>query len=375
MKELLENQSLKYETLCPLCNKTIKFKLDDNELKKNMIGDLAVLTLEPHGSPKHILTVYINKEGIIKGSYPFLVDKTLGIGKRGLKYNHIVDATSDLTIEEGRNFGIEVIPYEIIINDDLSKNYPNEITPPEIMNMIVQNRKIEAKAISTEKFLETFKRIDNDRPILLNTISSQMNKTHKNAVKAKKVLAKENKALAERIHITDSNASGSILRTMAKNATEIDRKGKDLNEVLKYTDWLSHYHRTYFIVDDAEKIKGSNFLGRYSGFFGGVRGIKPLITCNADGMGKVEPCKNVRTFKDGMTEIGRLIKLDFLKRGFEGTIFHAMSEDNAYKLLEYLDIMFKVDKDNFTIEACCSTLIVNSGPGILGLSIYPKIKV
>ncbi|MBK5113249.1 MAG: DegV family EDD domain-containing protein [Candidatus Heimdallarchaeota archaeon] len=366
MAEIITNR---YIALCPLCGETSTFDLADNELINNMQGELATFTLESHGDPPHILFVYIDKDRNIRGTYPFLVKQSAPLGKRGLNYNHLVDATSDITTDEAESFGIGIIPYDVHIDGKSKKSYPNEISLPEILGLLIQNRKLESLPVPTEKFVEKFTSIDNDLPIIVNTISSQISKNYKNAMKAKKIISKSDPKLANRINIVDSLAAGSILKTMAKKSVEMDRKGRELQEIMMYSEWLRHYHRTYFIVHDTEKIRGSNFLGRFSGILGG----KPLIACNIDGLGKIEPCKNVQTFKEGLGEIGRLIKKDFLSRKFTGTIFHALSEQNAYRLLEYLSIMFKIEKEELQIESCCSTISINGGLGVLGLSIYPKM--
>lgn len=367
--ELSEKSINRYTALCPLCGETTIFDLDDNELLNNMQGDLATFTLDSHGDPPHILFVYIDKQKKIRGTYPFLVKQSAPLGKSGLNYNHFVDATSDITAEEAESSGIRIIPYDVQINGKTKKSYPFEISLPEILGLLIQNRKLESLPIRTEKFVETFTSIDNELPIIVNTISSHISKNYRNALKAKKIIGKKDPQLANRINIVDSLAAGSILKTMAKQSVEMDRKGRELQEIMMYSEWIKHNHRTYFIVHDTEKIRGSNFLGRFSGILGG----KPLIACNVDGLGKIEPCKNVRTFKEGLGEIGRLIKKDFVNRKFTGTIFHALSEQNAYRLLEYLSIMFKMDKGELQIESCCSTIGINGGLGVLGLSIYPKM--
>ncbi len=364
-----KNTTKRYTALCPLCGETSTFDLADNELQNHMQGEVATFTLESHGNPPHILFVYIDKERRIRGTYPFLVKQSSPLGKSGLNYNHLVDAASDITMDEAESYGIGIIPCDIHIDGKTKKSYPTEISLHEILGLLIQNRKIESLPIKTETFIDIFTNIDNDLPIIVNTISSQISRNYRNAEKAKNVISKQNPNLANRINLIDSLAAGSILKTMAMKSADLDRKGRELNEIKMYSEWLRHYHRTYFMVHDIEKIRGSNFLGRFSGILGG----KPLIACNVDGLGKIEPCKNVRTFKEGLGEIARLIKKDFVNKKFTGTIFHALNEQSAYRLLEYLNIMFDIGKEELQIESCCSTIGINGGLGVLGLSIYPKM--
>ena len=81
-----------------------------------MQGDLATFTLESHGDPPHILFVYIDKKKKIRGTYPFLVKQSAPLGKSGLNFNHFVDATSDIPVDEAESYGIGIIPYNVRID-------------------------------------------------------------------------------------------------------------------------------------------------------------------------------------------------------------------------------------------------------------------
>ena len=357
---------------CPYCNVVIYFELNQQEFSSNLQGEVATINLEVHGNPPHVLTVYITKNGKIKGAFPFLTKKTAE-KKSNLQFNHIVDASSEITIEDGKKLDIEVIPFDIIIDGKIKKKYLEEIDRNEIHKLLQQKHKIETAPIITEKFLEVFNSYDNDKQFIVNTIGSQFNDTYKNALKARKKLEKENITLANQINIFDSFTAGEMLGFIAKNAVSLDLKKSNLNEIISSLQWLRSNHRTYFIINDISFLKGSFLLNRFSKFFGSISGNKPIISCNVDGNGKIEPVKNVQSMKEGLTEISRLINNDFRTKTFRGTISHVCCEQNAIRLLEYLEIMFNINKNDFSIEQCCSSFGVCAGLGALGLTVFPKL--
>ena len=371
--ELQISNCLKYTINCPLCSKEITFDIDDNELITNLQGNLATFTLESHGNPPHIVTVYIDKNKEIIGSYPSIVKGAEKDGIIDLQCNHIVDATADITFEEAINYGLEIIPYELIINGKVKRKYLSDVSPTEVLKLMMNKMKIESRSISVEDFLKTFRFYDNEKPTIVSTCCSKVSKNYINAVKAKKKIAKENEKLAEKINIFDTNTVGIMLKIIAMNAIEMDKKGREINEIMRYIEWMRHYHRTYFMVDNIENLKRSNILGTFSGVFSGVRGTKPLIACNVGGEGIIEPYKNIRSYKEGMSEFARLIKNDFRGREIKGKIFHCMAEENAKRLSEYLEIILKIEKEDFPIEPVGSSVSIHGGIGMLGLSVYPKI--
>ncbi|NHJ05282.1 MAG: DegV family EDD domain-containing protein [Candidatus Heimdallarchaeota archaeon] len=372
----MESQTLKiikYDIVCPLCKKEILFEINETELFNNIQGDLAAFTIESHGNPPHTVTVYVDKNKEIKGTYPFLVKSLEKRIEGELQYNHIIDASADITLEEAIHCGLEIVPYDIIIDGKVRRKYLNEVSPAEVLKMITKNMTIESKSIQTDDFLKTFRFYDNKKEIIVNTTCSQLSKNYKNALKAKKTLQKEKPNLAEKINIIDTHAVGNILKLIAKTSLELDRKGNDLKEILRYIDWMKHSHRTYFMVDNLDSLKRSDILGTFTGFFSSVRGTKPLITCNVDGIGKIEPYKSVKDSKEGMSEFARLIKKDFRGRELSGIIFHSLAEEKALRLQEYLEIIMNIDKDDFSIEPVGSSVCIHGGIGLLGMSVYPKI--
>ncbi|HUU79078.1 MAG TPA: DegV family protein [candidate division Zixibacteria bacterium] len=370
--ELQTSNIIKYNIICPLCKEEITFEIDDIELFNNIQGDLATFTIESHGNPPHIVTVYIDRNREIKGTYPFLVKSVEKRNEGELNYNHIIDASADISLEEAIQIGLEIVPYDIIIDGKVRRKYLNDVSPAEVLKMITNNMTIESKSIQVDDFLRTFRFYDNEKETIVNTACSQLSKNYRNAVKAKKMLNIEKPDLAEKINIIDTHAIGNILKLIATTSLEMDRRGRDLKEILRYVDWMKHCHRTYFLVDDLENLKHSDILGTFAGFFSSVRGTKPLIACNVDGLGKIEPCKSIKDCKEGMGEFARLMKKDFRGRELSGIIFHCLAEEKAQRLLEYLEIILNINKDDFNIEPVGSSVCIHGGIGLLGLSVFPK---
>ncbi len=375
VKEFSSSKKHEFNVKCPLCEKDVGFMLENSQLDANFRNGLAAFTLEPHGNPSHTLTIYIDNTMKIVEVFPFLVDKDTATNKlNGLQYNHLVDGTCDISIEEGRKQGLQIIPCAISINGKTDQKYLTDITPNQVYQYLKNGHKVQIGNIGSKEFLEAFKKFENDKPVIVNTINSQISKNHSNAEKAKQLLENDDPKKAANINIIDSCAIGSVQKIMVQNAIEMDKMNYELHDILRFIHWLKKSHRTYVLATSVDSLKGSMFLGRYASYFGSKSSNKPILSCNIDNNGRIEPYKSVKTEKEGIAEIGRLLRKDYGKREIYGVIFHGMNEISAHRLLEYLNIMYDIDKKNFAIELACSLLGINAGLGVIGLSVFPKIK-
>ncbi|MFW9921998.1 MAG: DegV family protein [Candidatus Thorarchaeota archaeon] len=362
----------KYSAHCPLCNRAIEFQLSDLELEANKKGEFALIKLPSHGLPPHGLKVYIDSEKNIRSSYPTIVENNSFLADRDLKYNHIVDGSADISVEDGKNIGLEVIPYQMVIEGKIKRKYLTEINQNDVINLILNEQKIDCESITVDDYLDTLIKCDNQKPIIINTISSQINKNYVNALKAKKTIEKVNPSLAQNIIINDTNAICPILKIIATYSIELDKKGYLLNQILEFINWLKFSHRTYLIAESLDCLKRNNIIGALASFSESVKGTRPLLVGNVEGQGRIEPYKSIKSTKEGLGEIIRLIKKEFRGKELTGVIYHSMAESAAIKLLEYLEIMLEIRKEDFLVEPVGSTLCIQGGVGLLGLSVYPK---
>lgn len=370
----MEDNLVDYSAQCPLCNKGIKFQLKDSDLFSRLRGDFAIITLRAHGSPSHILKVYIDKNKNIRGTYPFFENDGGSNNSTDLRFNHLLDGSADLAVRDGQLLGVEVLPYEIEIEGKIKRKYLFDISPAEVMNLIVSNQRIECNPIAVEDYLTAFRRFDNGKPIIINTISSQISKNYKNALKAKKTIEKINPELGAKIFVNDSNSICPMLKKMTLDAVAMDKKGYRLPEIENYLQGIKNIHRTFFVAESLDCLKKSNILGTISSLSESLRGTRPIFAANTDGNGKIESIKSVKSQKEALAEFSRLLKMNFRGNNISGIIFHAMAEGAALKLLEYLEIMLNVDKNNFIIESVGSTLCLHTGIGLLGMTIFPMKK-
>jgi DegV family protein with EDD domain len=132
-----------------------------------------------------------------------------------------------------------------------------------------------------------------------------------NALQAKKIIAKENPSLAQKIHIMNSKTVGPILKYLIKQIIKFDTEGKKLEEIIGYINHVSNSHRSYVYLDTLKYLRKSNRINRVTAFFGSLLGIKPIIVENLKNQGDLNSIKNVRNKDAGRKEIINLIKQHF----------------------------------------------------------------
>ncbi|MBD3190183.1 MAG: DegV family EDD domain-containing protein [Candidatus Heimdallarchaeota archaeon] len=377
-KNLLSEKKIQYTVTCPLCKKEIFFEVEKEKAQNKLIGGLASFSLSAHGSPPHVLTIYLDKEGKIRGTYVsqqvegFTSTETSS-QQLELQFNHIVDAGSELSPKDGKAVGLEVISFDILIDKKTRKKYLKDIFSPDVFDLLLKNHRLETEPISVIDFYEFFKNQDNGKPFIVLTMASNLSEIYNNALKARKHLENENPSFAQRITIMDSNTVGPLLKQMAKTALQMDKNGRNMQEIKLYLDWLSNNNQSYMLVDTLEYLARSKRVGRLAAFFGDLFGIKPILVGNIEGDGELKPYKSVRSREKGLKEIIKLVEEKFSGKKVEGIIFHVLCEEDARAFKELLVNELKIDEDNFRIEPLGSLIGIHLGIGTIGLSVYPEL--
>ena len=371
----MSTNNSQFSAFCPMCKDEIEFNSEILSVEEAFQGGLATVVIDSHGDPAHILTVYIDKQGKIRGTYPSMVTKVASTPKitKELKYNYIIDTSSDISIEEGEQIGLAMIPYYTVIDGETRKKYLKEISATEIIDLIQKNHNIKSAPITVNDFLDAFKQLDKTKETMVLTLSSNISKNYDNAKEAKYRLWEENPTLANSIYLIKTNAFGPALGEIVRNIIYLDINGSDRKQISKYINSIAKEHRTYFIMDNLQALWNSNRIKSLAEFYVQGKTIKPILLGNSSGSGTIRPYKGVETDLEGWKAICDLIKKDFSKKKFIGFIFHGLVEDKAYEFRDYLLNHFDIDKKSLHIISIGSMISILSGIEVMGIEIYPEI--
>lgn len=360
----------KYSFLCPFCKDVISFELADEELQSRYTGGLANVIIEPHGIPPHSVTVYIDKEGLIRSVYSSFESLE---PKVTLQNYYITDTTSEINIQEAQALGIKMLTFTITIDGGPQRKYNEEIFFPEVYEAMKDDRSVKSQPVSVDSFLDAFRNAPEDKPIITLTVSKRYSEGYNNALKAKEILEKEQPEKVRNLYIIDSKSVGPMLKLIMMKAIHLDEKGENLVSILDYIHWMCEKHISYIYVDSLTALRKSERVGRVTSFFGNLLGLKPVIIENENNNGDLKPFKTVRSKAEAIKEITKAILKEFGTLELIGVIFYGIIIDDAKQLQETLSNESEAESYDLTMDFIGTGVAMHLSYDVLGISLYPKL--
>lgn len=246
-----------------------------------------------------------------------------------------------------------------------SKSYRDriDITPEEVY----RNLETEIPHTSLPTMGEIYEMIENiiadgyDK-IVIPVISSGLSGTH-NAIKS---VCDEFKNIKTAVIDTKNIALGSgFLSIYAAQLVERNLSFEEITK--KVEDKIKTSHIYYSLETLHYLIKGGR-LGRVEGAFGSLLQIKPIITCDKDGI--YYTVEKVRGRKQSITKLIEIMQ-DGLKdkKNYYLAVCHGNAQDEADKIRER--IQSYVDKATLYMEGQISPALgVHTGPGLVGIGYF-----
>jgi len=364
------SEKKRFSLLCPHCKDNIAFELSVEDLEKNYSGETAKISLACHGSPAHIVDVYIDRDGLIRSAFANFTEPIL---KESLQNTYITDATSDINPQEGLAMGVKVVPFTVSINGGPLKKYNEDIFFSEIYDGMKADKKVKSQPVSVEAFIEAFKTSPREKPVIILTVSQKYSEGYSNAVKAKKIYAKEDPSFTINIHVVDSKTTGPMMKLMLNKAIALDEEGQSISEIIEYLNWIREKHLTYIYVDSLDALRKSERVGRVTTLIGNLLGLKPIIIENENNSGELKPLKTVRSKKAAIKEIVKAIREQFGYVELIGVIFYGIIIDDAIELQEMLKTDSKTEDNDFTMDFIGTGVAMHLSYDVLGIALYPKL--
>lgn len=185
----------------------------------------------------------------------------------------ITDSSADLTPEEIRALGIEVVPMTVRFGDrayldgvDLSK--------AEFYRLLTEGRDDPATAQpSPEDYLTRFRAVKEagDQAVVL-TISGKLSGTLQSALIARELCGYGD------IHIVDSLSASAGVHLLAEQACALRNQGVPAEEIVRALEELRSRVRIFALVDTLEYLHRGGRLSNLQAGIGTVTKLKPVIS-------------------------------------------------------------------------------------------------
>ena len=273
----------------------------------------------------------------------------------------VTDSCTDVPKELLERYGIYVLPVVVQYSD---RSYLDrvEITEQEVYDRL--EREIPTTSLPEPEYvIRTFDRIvaDGYDTAVVVTMSSGLSGTF-NAVR---VLAGDYDRLE--IHMLDTKNIGIGAGFSAIVAAELVAAGADVEEVVaKVQDTIAHT-KIFFSLKTLEYLRKGGRNGLVTGIIGNVLNIKPIISCNDDGI--YYNVKLARGEKQSLKEILRLAR-EYAERypAYNVAVCDGAAPEDAERLMAVIHENFPRARNIYRTHVS-PALVVHTGPGLIGIGV------
>ena len=202
----------------------------------------------------------------------------------------ITDTTSDLTMERGKELGVDIMCLRVRFGDEdyvCGKELSNEQFYEKLES---SPHHPATSAVNPTEFTEVFKKyLDAGDEIVGIMFSSKMSATYQNAVIA------ADEFDTDKIHIIDSEIGLTGEALLVEHAVKLRDEGKSAQEIEDAIRELIPRIRVYLVVDTMEYLKRGGRISSGKAFVGSLLHVHPVMRIVADGalpIGKVKGKKS-----------------------------------------------------------------------------------
>ncbi|MCD2138670.1 DegV family protein [Salinicoccus halitifaciens] len=268
------------------------------------------------------------------------------------------DSCSDMTLEETKRRGIEVLPLTITIDDE---NYRDQldISSEEVLQAIRDGKRPTTSQANPENFVEKFTPyVEKGESILYIAFSSELSGTYQSAVIAKDTIMDEYPEAD--ITLIDTKAASYGLGMIVERASDDIQNGLSKEDVIENVKKNVRNIRHFFTVNDLDYLAQGGRLSKGSAFLGGLLNIKPLLHMED---GKLVPLEKHRGIKKVFSSMVNHLNEDNVKG--RAHIVHANALESAEQLKEKL--LAETGLEEVNISMIGPTISSHTGNGTVAL--------
>lgn len=277
------------------------------------------------------------------------------------KIGLLVDSASDIPAEIKNQVNVEVVPVVVTAN---GQEYLDRVTiQPQEVYQLMEEGHIPKTASATlgmvSKCIEKLQQ-RGYKKIIAITISSGLSVTNK-VFK----MASEN-AGEMMITVIDSKSVGIGSGLIAAYAEDLINANYDYQEITKRVQQSVLKSNVYFYISTLKYLRIGGRIGKVAGIVGSVLNIKPVISCNSDGI--YYPVAKARSEKKA---IAKLLKMAVGDASMSENFRIAIAQGNDKKISDQVLNELKNSFPKHTIYTgdVSPALCVHTGPGLIGIAI------
>jgi DegV family protein with EDD domain len=168
-------------------------------------------------------------------------------------------------------------------------------------------------------------------------------------------------------HYIDTKNIGIGSGFTAIRAAELIEQGLTFDEVCKGAEDAARHTKLFFCVSTLEYLVKGGRIGLVAGMLGTILDLKPVISCNADGI--YDTVAKARGRKKSL-QLALEKAVEFAEGGKDVniTVVHAAAKEEADALLA--EFKARVPQFRLALEGKLTpALVVHTGPGLIGIGV------
>jgi DegV family protein with EDD domain len=268
----------------------------------------------------------------------------------------VTDSACDLTAEEAKEWGVEIVPLTIRFGNDEFTDVV-ELSVADFYRRMAESADLpETAAPSPGAFEQTFRGLaaEGATGIVCINLSGELSATIESARNAARSVEGDIE-----VRVIDSRTLTAGLGTLVLEAAGAARAGASIDEVQSTVESLIPRTRVYATLDTLDNLKKGGRIGAATHLVGSMLSFKPVI--NVSG-GKVEEAGRARTRKKALVWLRD-------KLYEEPAVEHlAVCDGDAADVDEFLDLIAdRYPRDQIRTGRIGAVIGTHGGPRIIGI--------
>ena len=285
----------------------------------------------------------------------------------------MTDSCCDLPADIVEKMGIDVVPMAMMFSGNSYKHYNDfrELSAADYYDALRNGATGSTSGTNIQDAADMMEvHLREGKDIIYLSLSSGLSCSYQNACLAADEM--RDAYPDRRIEVVDTRSVCGGVGMLVYLAAREKNKGLSYNEVLQCVNKYAPAVHHYFAVDDLSCLRRSGRISHLSSVVGGVLGVKPIFTLDANG--KVQTVDKVRGRK---VCVKNLIKrtLDDVRYPEIMAVCHADAEEDALVIKDELEKAYP----GVTILTCNIGPIIgiNTGIGTLAIMCFgePRARV
>jgi DegV family protein with EDD domain len=276
------------------------------------------------------------------------------------KIKIVTDSTMDMSKEMADQLGIVIVPLSVTINGETYLDRV-EIQPAEFIETMKSLDELpKSSQPSTGTFLEVYDRLGEEGYEVISIhMTGKMSGTVRSAESAAQMTQ-------TKVTVIDSEFISIALQFQVKEAAEMSKQGKSLEEILNRLDKVRTRTKLYIMVDTLENMVKGGRIGKGKAFIGSLLNIKPIASLEG---AEYNPVAKVRSHSQVVKYMAKQFGEDVKGKTIRGAgLVHAEAHDLAAKVKE--SIIDLTGYQDISIDYTGPTISTHTGPGAIALMYY-----